>query len=213
VAKKAVTSEKIQVPAARLAFANLDKPDFFTPGKPKDDKEIPMHRAQLILDPTSALHVPVIKKIEAEGDRIANVYWEGKPPKKLGHGYGTEEDLNKVYDGFAGMFWVRVASKGPLSVVGRRREGPIDVRTGKPTFIPLTPKDSEWPYNGCYVNATITLWTQDSHGRTGINGNLLAVQFVKKGEAFGGQRTSADDEFEALEDEDTTDAFDDPLND
>jgi hypothetical protein len=47
----------------------------------------------------------------------------------------------------------------------------------------------------------VTVWAQDSHGRKGINGNLLAIQFVRDGQAFGKAPINIDDEFEALEGE------------
>jgi hypothetical protein len=190
-----VTSEKVKIVGARLAFANLDKADYFKKGQPKDDKEVPMFRATLLLDPTDKAHAEAIEKIKSEAKRISLAFWEGNIPKNNFHKcYGNGNDLDKVYDGFKDMFYIRLASKDRIPVVGRRKNS-----EGK--FVPLQAGDPEWPYNGSYVNATVTLWTQDSHGRKGINGNLIAVQFNKPGKAFGRPEADPNNEFDALEDD------------
>lgn len=59
--------------------------------------------------------------------------------------------------------------------------------------------DGEFPYAGCYVNATVGIWPQDhvKHGKR-INASLRGVQFVRDGEAFGGGTVASDDEFTPL---------------
>lgn len=52
-------------------------------------------------------------------------------------------------------------------------------------------------YGGCYVNASVDIWGQTGN-YTGIRCELLAVQFVKDGEAFGGSAPNLND-FEAVE--------------
>jgi hypothetical protein len=199
VAKKAITSEKIQLKRVRLAFANLDVPEYFKPNNPQPN-EVKKYRATLLLDPSNAEHKAACKILWAQGDDIAAKFWTGGVPNKLDKCFGTNADLRKIYDGFKDMVHVKVSSKDPVPMVGRRRNGPVDPRTGKPTFLPVKPGDADFPYNGCYVNATVTLWTQDSHSRVGINGNLLALQFCEDGQAFGRQSANPDSEFEALED-------------
>jgi hypothetical protein len=49
---------------------------------------------------------------------------------------------------------------------------------------PLTTDDGKI-YAGCYVNAVIEFWVQNNNYGKRINANLLGVQFVKHGEAFG----------------------------
>jgi hypothetical protein len=57
-------------------------------------------------------------------------------------------------------------------------------------------------YSGCYVNMTVTLWTQDNEYGKRVNANLRAVQFVKDGEAFGVAPVDAEEEFDEVEIED-----------
>jgi len=186
VSKKAVTSEKIKLGRVRLAFANLDVPEYFKKGQPQQNEK-PKYRATLLLDPSNPQHKAACKQIWAEGDRIAAAFWTNGVPNRIDKCYGTNADLRKIYDGFKDMVHYKVSSADPIPVVDRRK-------------IPVAPGKAQWPYNGCYVNATITLWTQDSHSRVAINGNLLAVQFCEDGTAFGRQSADPDQEFEALED-------------
>jgi hypothetical protein len=88
---------------------------------------------------------------------------------------------------------VRISTPDLPPIVGRQKHP----TTG--TFLQLVPGNPGFPYSGCYANVSLTLWTQDSHGRKGINGNLRAVQFVKDGESFrGAAPANPDMEFEAL---------------
>lgn len=187
---KAVTSEKIVLTNVRLAFPNLDKPT--TVGK--DPTETPKYRASFLLDPSNKDHAALIAKIGSEAKRIAAQFWDNTIPKSLEKCFGQGNDLDKVYNGYEDMVYVKANSATRIPIVGRTKGA-----DGK--FAPLAPGDAQWPYGGCYVNASITLWTQESHGRKAINGNLLAIQFVKDGEAFaGGKAADPDEEFQALED-------------
>jgi hypothetical protein len=41
-------------------------------------------------------------------------------------------------------------------------------------------------YSGCYINGSVELWAQDNNSGKGIRGDLLGVQFLRQGDAFGG---------------------------
>ena len=61
-------------------------------------------------------------------------------------------------------------------------------------------------YAGCYVNTTVDIWVQDGT-YSGIRCTLVNVQFVKKGESFGGSVPATADDlddlgYDADEDED-----------
>jgi len=69
----------------------------------------------------------------------------------------------------------------------------------RPTIIdgdrsPLAESDGR-PYSGCFVNAIVDIWAQDSSWGKRINAQLAGVQFVRHGEAFGGGRTADPEEF------------------
>lgn len=61
-------------------------------------------------------------------------------------------------------------------------------------------------YGGCYGSMLIRLWFQNNKYGKRVNANLLAVQFVKDGEAFGEGRITdddVDDAFEGVGDDDS----------
>lgn len=60
-------------------------------------------------------------------------------------------------------------------------------------------------YGGCYVNLLIRLWWQNNDFGKRINANLIAVQFVKDGEAFGEMRITEDDIDNSFDDGDDDD--------
>lgn len=198
---KAITSNKILVEEAWIAFTDaLGKAKGFR----KDDgtESTPKYGATLLLDPTNAKHAAIIAKIKSEAGRIAKEFFTDGIPKSFSHPgtkdlcYGLGDDLDKVYNGFQGMFYFKGSSNDRIPVVGRRRGA-----NGK--FVLVQPGDAEWPFAGCIVNAEISMWTQNSHGRKAINGNLNTVQFVRKDKNFGGG-AGADPEavFKAYEDND-----------
>lgn len=191
---KAQTSEKIFLPGVRLSFPNLDKATKFNEA---NDKEQAKFRAAFLLDPSNEKHVPVIAKIKSESARIAKLEFDGEIPKGLDRNWGTDADMDKVYEGYAGMFFIKANSAAPVPVVGRSK---TVMKDGKPAFPLLKSDDKEWPYAGCVVNATITLWCQNSHGRKAINGNLIGVQFVEPGQPFGNKSADPNEEFAGYED-------------
>lgn len=65
---------------------------------------------------------------------------------------------------------------------------------------PLRPEDGK-PYAGCWVHAKVTLWAQDNQFGKGIRCTLMALQFVKDGEAFSGAGPANDVGLEELPDE------------
>lgn len=215
---KTVTSANIKMKRVRQAFVNLDTASYFKPDAPGPNEK-KKFRTTFLLDPSNAEHAETIKAIKAEAARICKLVWPDNekgestvPKNSLDKCFGTDKDLDKVYDGFKDMFFIRAArneDKGRPGIVGRRRTGPIDAKTGKPTFVELQPGNPEWPRGGDFVNATINLWILNNHGQKRIMANLEAVQFVEKGESFGGSRPNADAEFEALEDNTPVDATDD----
>jgi hypothetical protein len=192
MAKKAPTSDKIAVTNARGAFVKLETAEYFNPAKPGPN-EVKKYRMNLLLDPSNAVHAGIIKQMKSEALRISREEWGNEIPKSLEFCYGLGNDLDKIYDGFKDMFYIKVSSESRVPTVGRRKNS-------ENKFTPTQAGDAEFPYSGAFVNAKITLWVQTTHGRKGINANLLTVQFVKDGPGFGRPSADPDVEFDALED-------------
>ena len=52
-------------------------------------------------------------------------------------------------------------------------------------------------YSGCYVNASIDIYAFDNVGK-GNSAGLRGVQFLRKGDAFGGGAAADESEFDEI---------------
>lgn len=177
---KAITTEMIILPNVRLSFPSLWKPTSFGPG----GKEY--FKASFLLDPSVAEHAAKLAELKAIIKDLTAKAFDGQalPPERV----CVQNGSNKKYDGYANMV-VLSATNTVRPVVMTRSKAPAV--EGEP----------QAPYAGCYVNAGVTLWTQDNQYGKRINANLRAVQFVRDGAAFGSGPLAVDDEFDALPDE------------
>ena len=94
------------------------------------------------------------------------------------------------YEGYFALTAKRKQSDGRPAVAAR--EG-----------TPISEGADGTPYGGCYVVASVEIYTQDSPSfGKGLRAGLRGVQFLRDGKSFGGAApVSADDEFEALGEE------------
>lgn len=104
--------------------------------------------------------------------------------------------------------------KRPFRVIGPRK---VKQEDGSMKFPDVKLGDNGAPYSGCDVNVKVEFWGQDSDSERGIpnriNATILAVQFARDGQAFGGggTRVNVDDEFD--EEDVGGDGFDDDDDD
>lgn len=191
------TSDVIKLEDVRLSFAHLFKRKQFKADKGNPDKP-GKFQATFLLDPSRAAHEKKIEEIKNVAREIMSEQWP-KGAKLTGRCFaqnGTHDaDGNPVYEGWENMF----------SIAASEDEQPrvVDIRG-----VPIGSDGAGAPYSGCYVNAFISLWTQDNDFGKRINANLIAVQFRRDGEAFSG-RPRADD----LDFEDFSGQAEDPLAD
>lgn len=177
-------AERLLIPNARLAFPNL-----WTP-RPGQDGGKPKYGALLILPPNA----PVLKELDKAIVACAKDKWAAKADAILKALRAQDKvcvhdgDTKSQYAGFEGNVYVSANSELRPTVLDRNR-------------VPLTAEDGK-PYAGCYVNASIELWAQDSAkwGKR-INAQLRGVQFVKDGDAFAAGAPASEDEFEDLGDQ------------
>lgn len=88
--------------------------------------------------------------------------------------------------------------KRPFRIIGPRK---VKDANGDLKFPDVKLGDENAPYSGAYVNVKVELWGQEADGERGIpnriNATILAVQFARHGESFGGgTRVNVDDEFD-----------------
>ena len=62
-------------------------------------------------------------------------------------------------------------------------------------------------YSGCYIRASINIYPFNANGNRGIAAGLSNIQFWEDGEPLNG-RVRAEDEFDALDDDDADDFLD-----
>lgn len=94
----------------------------------------------------------------------------------------------KDYDGYENM----------MAFKGSNNKRPTIIDRDKTPII----EEDNIVYAGCYVNAIVDLWYSD-HPKGGkqVLGNVLGVQFVKDGDAFGADTTADADDFDIVEDD------------
>ena len=146
----------------------------------------PAFSAAFLIDPTDPQLEVLNKAIEA----VAKEKWGAKSDAMLKTIRAADKtclhsgDLKANYDGFEGMMYVSA----------RNALRPLVVDVNK---APLTAEDGK-PYAGCYVNASVELWTQDNNYGKRVNATLRGVQFYKDGESFAGGGVASDDDFDDL---------------
>lgn len=190
--KNSITADKILLRNVRLSFLRLDKPEAFEKGQTEK------YQATALLDPSDTEHAALIKKIRAAGkELIVEAYGEvpdeikESPLERLPYGFADKHPKKKGYDGYEGMFYVACNNPDRPAIANRLGQS-------------VMPGEDQFPYSGAYGNVKFSLWAllgpnRNKYGAR-LGANLIGVQFVKDGEAFGRGPISAEEEFDALED-------------
>jgi hypothetical protein len=176
-----IQSNKVILTDVRASYLYV-----FQPFKGKNDKggDTASYTGHFLFLPDSANH----KKVQTAICAAATAKWGAKAPDML-KALGAQDrlclhrgDVSKPgEDAYKGLLYV--------SANGKKRPTIIDGDRS-----PLVESDGR-PYSGCFVNAVIDVWAQDSSWGKRINAQLAGVQFLRHGEAFGGGRVAAPEEF------------------
>jgi len=161
------------------------------PSKPGAKKAV---REAKPMDPDS------VKAIKQAFIAVANDTWKGKGLEKLKALDKNQKSLRdgntkltvtgEQYEGYADRFY--------LSAKNAKRPVVVD-RDG---VTPLTEADGR-PYSGSYVNATVDVYGMVPKGKKNVQGvfaSLLAVQFLRDGDAFSGGAVGSANDFEPIGD-------------
>ena len=171
---------QVKLPNVRIAFPEIFRA---TPFKEGDD---PTFSATFLIPKGSALD----KEIEAAIQETAKAKWGAKAEqilKSIRHNpnrFCYQDGDTKSYDGFEGHMALRAKSK----------VRPLVIDTDKS---PLTEADGR-PYSGCYVHASVDIFTYDNSGK-GISSQLRGVRFFKDGDAFAAGRPASVNEFDEFD--------------
>lgn len=173
-------------------------------GESDDGKKTVSYCTHVIVDPNTPAdslrglksgkeYLAMIKAAQREvavagwGDNADNVLKELQGKDKLALHAG---DISKPgQEGYAGNFFLSTNSK----------VRPTLVETKEGRNVQLVKADGR-PYSGCWAVVHLAMYPQGANGKPSkygkrINCQLMGVQFVKHGDAFGGGRVSAPEEF------------------
>jgi len=121
----------------------------------------------------------------------------GKPiPKKVE--YCLKDGDQQEYDGYAGMWAIKANTKYRPTVIDRQKR-------------PVTEED-DLIYPGCYVNASLEVYSYDGQYGKRVGCSLNAIQFVRDGESFVASSGDSLSDFDVLDEASSasvTDDFDD----
>lgn len=173
-----------------LHFPELYTPTKYNPrgGAPSNSPE--MYRARFALTPDSESY----KNVVAARDQLFAETFKSKADIiKREIEYNAQRncwmDGNKyeTTNGFPGH-WILSAVRNPRSgaPLAKDRDGKRDVEERENKF-----------YSGTIVNAKVDLWAQEG-ANSGFRCTLMAVQFVRDGESFGGPAAATADGFDDL---------------
>ena len=166
----------------RLSFTQ----NLRTPGRPPSDPNAKLkYGAQFIIELGSANHTALEALMKAQASVKFGANWEAmynsieRNKKCLRDGNMNLDGSGQVRSGYAGKLFVK-ANNSMAPVIVDQSGAVLAEASGK-------------PYSGCYVNVKLDVYAQNKPNQGAqVNASLLAVQFVKDGEAFGGVPPSAD---------------------
>lgn len=166
----------------------LSHPHLFVPQSYKKDKNAkPRYTAAFILDKKK--DKDQIDAIEDAIDDAIAAKWGNNPPKIKSENRCLIDGDDTDKDEYQGRMVLKAAAgqDSPPAVIGRQREN-------------LTERDGK-PYGGCYVNAIVRIYAYDEYGNQ-VNAGLDAVQYFRKGDAFGKAPINVDEKFKDHGDDD-----------
>lgn len=183
--KMPIEKKKCKTPEGRVSFPQVFKPKSFRNQEPKF--------SMTLLFKKSSADLTEMKRAAANA---AIEKWGPKEnwPKKLKWPFRDGDKDQPDMKGYPGHIFVSMTSKTKPGLIDRQKN-PIDEASG--SF-----------YAGCYAHATCIAFAYDVEGSKGVSFALQNIQKLRDGEPFSGKR-SAEDEFDALED---VDSSDDPTN-
>ena len=175
----------------RLSFAHLFEPS--KGGKNKDGEEIKgSYQARFLMEKDTPQTKENLAKIKRAGHDAKEKAWgsdESKWPKLKPDRVCLRDGDLEDWDGYEGNFYLAANSQRKPQVITNRK--------GKDRkWIEAEPGGANSPYSGCYVNALVRLWVQDSKefGKR-LNASLEVVQFLRDGDPFGAAPVDPNEKF------------------
>jgi len=168
----------------RLSFPVLFKPK-------ADDKGALKYSAAFLFDKSSDAGR---KNIQAVKEAIqSHIKTKNKGTQLPSGKVCLREGAEKDFDGYGeGVMFTSASSKNRPMVVDLQGND-------------IAETDAKAPYAGCYVNANIDIWFQESkeYGKR-VNASLRSIQFLRDGEPFGSGPKDAKQEFGDVNEDDVS---------
>ena len=150
------------------------------------------YSCSLIIPKSDTVTVGKIREAIEQAKQEGVPKWGGKIPSNLKLPL-RDGDADRPEDpAYADSYFINATSQEQPGVVDRKR-----VKITDPLAI----------YSGCYIRASINIYPFNANGNRGIAAGLSNIQFWEDGEPLNG-RVRAEDEFDALDDDDADDFLD-----
>lgn len=174
-------AEVILVRNVRLSFPKIWKAEPFTTkaGKTVGD---PKFSCAVLIPKDSEAHREITKKIAALVRQTAVAKWGDVPKEYYQKCFGDGD--TKKYDGYEGHYFLQASN--------RKRPNIFDA--AKNTVLHQDAIDNDILFGGDYVNLLCSFWAHDEP-TPGVRANLIGLQFVRRGERFGGGYTAKAEDF------------------
>lgn len=193
-----------------LKNCRLSYPDLHKPGKPLNDGDTPKYGAQFIFDADSEAATAAKQALVQAAQETFGANWQAivnameKTKKCVRKGDDNLTKDGAIRDGYAGKLYVVARNRAKPLLIGPRK--------GADGQFPVLVEADGKPYGGCYVNVKVDIKAMKAKDRipNQIYATLLAVQFVRDGEAFGaapGTAEGFDEEGEEVIGGDGSDLF------
>ena len=157
-----------------LKNVRISFPDLFKPGRPMNDGDVPKYGCQSIIDVGSEAETTAKGAMMTEAQTVFGANWKAivgameKTKKCLRNGNDNLTKDGDIREGYAGKMYLVSRNKSRPALVGGKNPD------GK-------------PYGGCFANVKVDIKAMKAKEKipNQIYATLLAVQFVRDGEAFG----------------------------
>lgn len=173
------TGTKVTTGKVRLSYAHLFQPHAIEGNEPK-------YSVSIIISKDDKDTIKAIREAVDEAKETGKAKLGGKIPANLKTPLRDGDEERPDDEAYANSFFLNANSKN--------RPGVVDINVH-----PIL--DETEVYSGSYGRVTLNFYAYNANGNRGIAAGLGNVQKLSDGEALGGF-TRAEDDFQALEDED-----------
>lgn len=174
---------KVITGKVRLSYAHLFKPQAISEGAD------PKYSVCLLIPKSDKKTLKKINDAIEAAKQAGASKWGGKIPANLKLPLRDGDEERSDREEYVGHYFVNATSKQKPGVVDRQLNEILD---------------STEVYSGCYARASINFYAFNQAGNRGIACGLNNIQKVEDGDYLGG-RSRAEDDFDALDDEDDMD--------